>query len=115
MHVTFSTIVHCKEEDRKQEHKEDKTFQKKMDDSNSYRKIDWLIGIDNTYRLTTRFNLIKSLKLSSNDKIIIIIAKGGSGASNHYWREEDKDCVGSIKLIKGLEVTLSNKTSTNSD
>ena len=55
-----------------------------MDNSNSYRKTDLLIGIDNTYRLTTRFNLIKSLKLSSNDKIIIIIAKGGSGASNHY-------------------------------
>ena len=44
----------------------------------------------------------------------MIIAKGDSGATSHYWRERDKSCLHKIKNAPGPTVTLPNNTTITS-
>ena len=37
-----------------------------------------------------------------------VIAKGDSGATQHYWRDQDKCCLDNISSFDGPEVTLPN-------
>ena len=43
-----------------------------------------------------------------------IIAKGDSGATSHYWREQDKKCLQNIEITPGPTVTLPNNTTITS-
>ena len=44
----------------------------------------------------------------------IVIAKGDSGATKHYWRLKDKDVLNNLKLFQGPNVTLPNNMSIRS-
>ena len=44
----------------------------------------------------------------------MIIAKGDSGATSHYWREQDKRCLQQIEHAPGPTVTLPNNTTITS-
>ena len=44
----------------------------------------------------------------------IVIAKGDSGATKHYWRPKDKDVLNDLKSFQGANVTLPNNVSIQS-
>ena len=44
----------------------------------------------------------------------IVIAKGDSGATKHYWRPKDKDVLNDLELFQGAKVTLPNNVSIQS-
>ena len=83
-------------------------FGDKMGGSMAYCKIansNWLVGEDDEYnRLKLKLNIIK--KLESSVENTIIIAKGDSGATNHYWRPEDTNCLQNVNNVKGQVVIL---------
>ena len=43
-----------------------------------------------------------------------IIAKGDSGATSHYWRDQDVQCLKNIEITPGPTVTLPNNTTITS-
>ena len=45
----------------------------------------------------------------------MIIAKGDSGATNHYWRKDDRKFLENVKHIQGPEDTLPNNECIKSD
>ena len=53
-------------------------------------------------------NIIKNLKSSVENTIII--AKGDSGATNHYWRPEDVNCLKNLHDVEGPTVVLPDNT-----
>ena len=38
----------------------------------------------------------------------MVIVKGDSGATSHYWRKQDKDCLEQVENAPGPTVTLPN-------
>ncbi len=44
----------------------------------------------------------------------MVIAKGDSGATSHYWRDIDRACLKNIEASPGPTVTLPNNTKTSS-
>ena len=44
----------------------------------------------------------------------MVIAKGDSGATSHYWRERDKSCLQQIENAPGPTVTLPNNSTITS-
>ena len=60
----------------------------------------------------TPLNSLKPSCINSQSKIVI--AKGDSAATHHYWRERDKDMLSNIKLLQYCNITLSNATTISS-
>ena len=48
-----------------------------------------------------------------NKNLKVVIAKGDSTASGHYWREEDSDCLQNVIDKKGPGVTLPDSSQIN--
>ena len=46
-------------------------------------------------------------------KLKVVIAKGDSAASEHYWREEDIDCLQNVIYKKGPDMTLPDSSQIN--
>ena len=58
-------------------------------------------------KLNILCKLLTDLPVDSN-KSSTVIAKGDSGATNHYWRPEDKHVLDEIKKDTSIKVTLPN-------
>ena len=72
-----------------------------------------MFGTDNKVTITNKLNLIQKYLLSVGKQVVI--SKGNSGATNHYWRKEDIDCLKMIQRDIGPEVTLPDNSVIKSD
>lgn len=63
---------------------------------------------------TTRWMVPRRAKDSSH-KAPVTIAKGDSGASKHYWRPQDKNCLTNVQPYTNIAVTLPNANSISSE
>ena len=63
-----------------------------------------MFGTDNKIKPTNKLNLIQKYLLSVRKRVVI--AKGDSGETNHYWRKEGITCLQMIQRVIGPEVTL---------
>ena len=65
--------------------------------------------------LESKINTCYTLPKDSPCKPSVTIAKGDSGASKHYWRPQDKNCLTNVQPYTAVAVTLPNSSSITSE